>query len=169
MPNTYLKTHLKVKIKSLAAESRIIRSEELKLKRSYPARKEIVPDGSTSGHHRYINRTDAETRRMKAASFRMVMLRAHRVNDVRQEARAALLAYAFIRGRSYRAAELNSCLGRDVCETHRLCRKAADIALRFGGFDMSVRGMAAKQREAKAAEVFELWMLGKEAAVAKAA
>lgn len=63
---------LKVKIKSLAQESRIIRQEELK------------------------SRGDLRN-----------SLRLHRVNDVRHECRATLIAYNFLRGTSYTRTEPN--------------------------------------------------------------
>lgn len=62
---------LRVKVKSLAAEARIIRREE---------------------------------RRARCGRTRE-SLYLHRIRDVRGEARAALLAYAFLRGREYGAAE----------------------------------------------------------------
>lgn len=63
---------LKVKIKSLSEESRIIRKEELR------------------------SRGDLRT-----------LLRLHRVNDVRRECRATLIAYNFLRGISYIRTEPN--------------------------------------------------------------
>lgn len=63
---------LKVKIKSLSAESRIIRQEELK------------------------SRGDLRN-----------SLRLHRVNDVRHETRATLIAYNFLRGIPYPRTEPN--------------------------------------------------------------
>ena len=66
------KTYLKIKIMSLASESRIIRREEKK----WPGTS-VVYQG----------------------------LHNHRVVEVRQEARASLLAYGFLRGRSYAALE----------------------------------------------------------------
>lgn len=62
---------LRVKVKSLAAEARIIRLEE---------------------------------RRARTTAARE-SLYFHRIRDVRREARAALLAYAFIRGRDYATCE----------------------------------------------------------------
>lgn len=67
---------LKVKIKSLAAEARIIRLEE---RRALGRRK---PDGEL-----------------------YFQLRTHRIQGVRREARLSLLAYGFIRGRPYAACE----------------------------------------------------------------
>lgn len=64
--------YLKVKIKSLAAESQIIRKEE---KRSWM-------EAQRNGLH------------------------THRVIDVRQETRAALLAYAYLRGRPITSCEV---------------------------------------------------------------
>lgn len=66
------KTYLKIKIKSLAEEARIIRHEE---------KKWYGPSETRTG------------------------LYLHRVRDVRSEARAALLAYGFLRGRPYAALE----------------------------------------------------------------
>lgn len=70
------KTYLKIKIKSLAAEARIIRHEENK----WPGASDV-----RTGLH------------------------LHRVNEVRREARVALLAYGFIRGRTYQQIESNTC------------------------------------------------------------
>jgi hypothetical protein len=67
-----MKLYLKMKIMSLAAEARIIRTEEKK----WP------------GEHAVRNG-----------------LHQHRIRDVRSEARHALLAYGFLRGRDYRRLE----------------------------------------------------------------
>jgi hypothetical protein len=66
--------YLRVKIKSLAEEARIIRHEEHR----------------ASAYHR---------------GLLCAKLRDHRVKEVRPEARAALLAYAFLRGRPYTTVE----------------------------------------------------------------
>ncbi len=79
--------HLKVKIKSLAAESRIIRMEEL----------------------RQCGRT-------------RVGLQLHRVVQVREESRASLLAYAYIRGRDYLEVESSAKTPPDVTRVARLVR-----------------------------------------------
>lgn len=67
---------LKVKIKSLAEEAKIIRTEEKRI--------------SSKDYYWTIARSQ---------------LREHRINVVRKEARSALLAYACIRGKDYRAIE----------------------------------------------------------------
>lgn len=87
---------LKVKVKSLAAEARIIRLEEHRAKG-----RRVATDakGSDKGDSRplfgFKGRHDAKRE----------SLHRHRVRDVRSEARAALLAYAFIRGREYATVE----------------------------------------------------------------
>lgn len=72
------KTYLKIKIMSLAAEARIIRCEEKKW-----------PGGDTRQGYTGIREG----------------LHLHRIHEVRPEARAALVAYGFLRGRTYRAIE----------------------------------------------------------------
>lgn len=83
-----MKSHLKVKIKSLAEEARIIRHEERRaLKSATWARSRQQP---------------AE---LNAAESEYDGLYHHRTVDVRDEARAAQLAYGFLRGRAYRTIE----------------------------------------------------------------
>lgn len=74
---------LKVKIKSLAAETRIIRAEERKsLGRGRAMDAAYYPDDKKKCYATYEK------------------LRHHRIEVVRREARATHLAYAFIRGKS---------------------------------------------------------------------
>lgn len=68
---------LKIKLKSLAAEARIIRQEEMKA--------------------RFSKRPEVQDLRAQ--------MHEHRVKDIREEARATLLAYSFIRGKKYRDIE----------------------------------------------------------------
>lgn len=71
---------LKIKLKSLAAEAAIIRQEEMKLATSrLPSSRELREE-----------------------------IHNHRVSDVREETRATLLAYSFIRGKPYRLIEARS-------------------------------------------------------------
>lgn len=86
------KVHLKIKIKSLAAEAQIIRREE----QIWKARKERV-------EHRIIT-SDDETSYIEWHPT-YSSLRGHRVGTVREEARSALLAYGYLRGRTYRQIE----------------------------------------------------------------
>jgi hypothetical protein len=87
------RTYLKIKIKSLAAEARIIRREELRF-----------PGQHTTRTGLYL----------------------HRINAVRTEARAALLAYGFLRGRSYAALEAKCHIAPDQERTLRLINKYRD-------------------------------------------
>lgn len=74
-----MKTHLKVKIMSLAAEARIIRKLELRWKKA--PRKGLDP------HPMFFSLQD------------------HRKKDVRSESRSANIAYGFLRGRPYKTIE----------------------------------------------------------------
>lgn len=76
--------YLKVKLKALAAEARIIRSEEKKAKRNKTAIHEI-------GH--------------PFGDLLINSLHHHRVVIVRREARATLWAYGYLRGRAFEQVE----------------------------------------------------------------
>lgn len=77
-------THLKIKVKTLAAESRFIRQEELKHRNA--ARK------ARSKERWQV------ARRLETAHW---WLYTHRIHTVQPAARTNLLAYGFLRGRSY--------------------------------------------------------------------
>lgn len=81
--------YLKIKIKTLAEESHMIRKEEFKVKRNYRAIKER--QGLEDAYHKEVDVFWG--------------LRHHRTGPVRAETRDSLLAYAFIRGQKYRTAE----------------------------------------------------------------
>lgn len=97
------KLSLKVKIRSLAEEAKIIRAEE----------KKIISDNSIY----WIRARSA--------------LRHHRTNEVRKEARAALLAYALIRGVPYHSVERPKSKEIDIKAVQRIVDK-------FGVRGMSV-------------------------------
>lgn len=92
---------LKVKIKSLAAESRIIRQEELR------------------------SRGDLRN-----------SLRLHRVNDVRHECRATLIAYNFLRGITYQRMEPNALLLPKVREEF-LWKRVKTMVEKYGKVKLS--------------------------------
>lgn len=94
---------LKVKIKSLAEEARIIRLEERK-----------------------------SLRRKKPDTMLYQSLREHRITDVRREQRAALLAYAFIRGKAFAGLERPNSAPRDLSRVRQLVEK-------FGGMPYRAR------------------------------
>lgn len=81
------RVYLKVKLKSLAEEARIIRREEQK-----------------GGDHR-------------EGLYR------HRVDDVRSEARHTVLAYNFIRGRSYKQTEPHTITPIDINRVLKMVKK----------------------------------------------
>ncbi len=86
---------LKIKIKVLAEEARIIRHEERRIMRGarWCKCREIDTQANTISDSRrefLVEHCD---------------IHQHRVVDVRQEARAALLAYAFLRGRTLTSTE----------------------------------------------------------------
>jgi len=91
----YHKSFLKVKIKSLAEESRIIRLEERKS---------------------YVNSQREQ-------------LYLHRVCDVREESRAAQIAYAYLRGRSLSSIESGA---KPSWIRDRVYRRAHKIVQKFG-------------------------------------
>ncbi len=97
------KLSLKVKIKSLASEAKIIRAEEEKI---------------VAGNSLYWTRARS-------------CLREHRINEVRKEARAALIAYAMIRGKPYHSVEQPKSKQLDVKAVQRIVDK-------FGTRGMSV-------------------------------
>lgn len=107
---------LKIKIKSLAAESRIIRHEERKLTRSHALPHEqtiliIDPKLRPRGKVERLGMIPwARTHQVSAAEIEVMesqynSLRHHRVVEVRNEARAAQLAYGYLRGKPYAKVE----------------------------------------------------------------
>ncbi len=88
---------LKVKVKSLAAEARIIRREEQRCK-ARPADKP--------------GRTEL-----------LLQLKAHRRDTVRREARHSLLAMGYLRGRAYRAMERTCRQDPSWSEVERMVQK----------------------------------------------
>jgi hypothetical protein len=113
---------LKIKIISLAAEARIIRAEERKWprERDFPLEQRQEP-GSKK---RWVTRVE---------------LASHRRVVVRGEARSALLAYGYLRGRAYRQIEATS------HEPPNMTR-VAEIVCRFSGIHP-------KERDAKRQEL----------------
>lgn len=99
------KTFLKVKVNTLAAESRIIRKEERKALAAYR-------------RHTKVN--------LHAALQSYQALREHRVHVVRPAARSASLAYGFLRGRLYEEMER-------TCKVEPFWPDVARMVLRYGG------------------------------------
>lgn len=80
-----MNVYLKVKIKSLAAEAKIIRAEERKSSKSLDHAK--TPEARDKANARYCG------------------LRGHRTGIVREEARYSLIAYGYLRSVPYAAIE----------------------------------------------------------------
>ncbi len=88
-------SYLKIKIKSLAAEASIIRHEERKvLKSGRWHRRRDVED--------QLNTASSE---QESAYSTYRGLHQHRTVEVRHEARAALIAYGYIRGKTFTSIE----------------------------------------------------------------
>lgn len=104
-----MKTHLKIKIASLAAEAKIIKANERKWKAA--PRK-----GSADPHPMFFS------------------LQGHRLGVVRPEARCSLLAYGFLRGRRYRQLEAKCHPESDEAYKQRWNR-VQEIVARFSGGD----------------------------------
>lgn len=99
------RTYLKVKIKSLAEEARIIRHQE----RSFKARARAAKK--------------TETKQALYGTF--WGLKGHRIVDVRNEQRSTLLAYGFIRGRRYSQLE-------QKCERKPNWKRVKEIVAKYG-------------------------------------
>jgi len=102
--------HLQIKIESLAEEARIIKSHERK--RLGQARRCLKGQRSDYANTHYSQYQG---------------LREHRIRAVRREIRDSLIAYAFIRGRSYRNAEPINKKGKEAPRW----RNVIDIIGRF--------------------------------------
>ena len=126
-------SYLRVKIRSLAVEATIIRAEEQKLK-GYTVRKTrapVSPAGigkpnfrkvKTGGTIRWLRahqkEADADTKLSEYYGLHW-----HRIRDIRPEARAAQLAYGFLRGTSYHVIEKEGSVKPPFDATLRLAQK----------------------------------------------
>lgn len=111
---------LKVKIKSLAAEASIIRQDENKARHQAKLlrlRQRLSEAGLSNVQIDRLERKAAKFGRLPKkveqawldeARNRWLSLSAHRTLVVRPEARAAQLAYGYLRGRAYKTLESNA-------------------------------------------------------------
>ena len=102
---------LKVKIKSLAEEARIIRLEERRACGRRKAKTGVHPDYKV-----WVGRDDV----LRESLHR------HRIDVVRAEQRVSLLAYAYVRGVPFRAAE-------PKCATEPDWDRVRKLVEKFGG------------------------------------
>jgi hypothetical protein len=117
-----MKEFLRVKIKSLAAESKIIRHEEKIAYDNRATRRRIAKalrrglNSEARAYHTNKNLYDA--------------LYWHRKKVVRPEARAAQLAYGFIRGRAYKTIEEKTYIGD--YELLDLTKRVTELVNKYG-------------------------------------
>lgn len=110
---------LKIKIKSLAAESTFIRHEERKLKgiMHFEAQRQSFrheKDKPRPEPRKYPAPKENSQEIYDEATIKFFNLQRHRVNAVRLEARLSHLAYAFLRGQPYSLVEQST---HDVIDT----------------------------------------------------
>lgn len=91
---------LKIKTKHLSSESKIIRKEELKLKKQIRSTNKYAKDGEFTEEQMKVFRQKARDRISQLQN-----IQTHRVNKLRGEARCTHLAYGFVKGVPYRAME----------------------------------------------------------------
>lgn len=114
--------YLKVKIKSLAEEAKIIRAMEKKATKR--------------------NWTHVEPR--LGYEFKIANgLHYHRTHDVRNEARASQLAYGFLRGKKYATLEIPKVV--DDYNYKLIQKRTAEIVKNFGGYASEVEAWFAAE------------------------
>ncbi len=133
------RSYLKIKIVSLAAEARLIRAEENRWfltadgarvsRKEQRAAAEEIPATAENRTARRLSRSWLRN------GVHRTGLRTHRLCVVRPEARAALLAYGFIRGRRYRQIEATAVVPPNWKRVYELVQRyglvMADIKARF--------------------------------------
>jgi hypothetical protein len=117
---------LRVKLKSLTAEARIIRFEERRTKRTWRRLAE--------------RQAHKNPQAIPALHDTFDSLHRHRTCDVRVETRAALLAYAMLRKRPYELVEKPGARKPPLA-------KVADLVSRFGGVELGRETALAQVRD----------------------
>lgn len=139
------RVYLKIKLKSLAAESRIIRHEERKRKVSRANRGVRHNGGGKLSPE--VHKVAVETRKYKAerrakrrsrdwypkSVAELHELQLHRRNVVSKEARLTHIAYAYIRGRTL--AQTDGCKGLLPDDWRRIATMVKKYASKDGGVD----------------------------------
>lgn len=135
-----MKTYLKIKICSLAAEAKIIKREERRWFKHISSK--AISDPNKMGEPIRIKHFYKKDHPLRMA------LRAHRIDDVRTECRSAHIAYGYLRGRCYKQIE-NKCYVAPNWE------RIAELIRKYGG-SQYVNVEARK----KLAEDLKLWSMG---------
>lgn len=158
-------TFLRVKIRSLAMEARIIRHEENKC---CPKRRAVFNPVPTEHqkHHEwsvdgYVHTRYEKVKHGAEPRDEYWPLRWHRIGDVRNEQRSALLAYGFLRGRTYARIESYSLVPPSF-------NRVVELVVKFGGdriikfaeqYQIPIAGKADKL-SAIAAPLIQKWLEG---------
>ncbi len=114
-----MKAYLRIKIKSLGAEIRMIRQDTL----YWRARK------------RHQTKTNHKNQPRSAAIFWGLR---HHADELSQEVRCALLAYGFLRGRRYDQIERNPSHRPNAAQIARI----TDLVMKYGEGKFATRGEA---------------------------
>jgi hypothetical protein len=122
---------LRVRNKELAQEARFIRHEEKRIK----SRQKIMFSRYYTAGGEYSHDADLD---FDSKSAEFWELRKHRTWDVRNHARAGLLAYAFLRGKPYRSVERKTYDSEWKLE--RIKKEVKRLVAKFGkeNFDQEV-------------------------------
>jgi len=149
--------YLKVKLKSLAEEARIIRREEVR--RRAPRRKTFQARYGEQWLEPYTEaiarwRADARVQRERHELYH------HRVDDVRSEARHTLIAYAFLRGKGFDSLMgRNGLFGRGEMRSYKInWKRVFTLVERYGArsFWTKELGQTAADADVKAAQVAQM-------------
>lgn len=120
------RNHLKIKLKSLAEEQRIIRSEERKARKIDLRVWKYYKGDAVYAPTWCASRGDNID--LYEACHRERSLNYHRINDVKPEIRASHIAYGLLRGLSYKQIEVGA-------KTEPKWKRVESIYKAFGGKD----------------------------------
>lgn len=135
-----MKVYLKIKIKSLAEEAKMIRREERKQNPGHRAR--VRARRILSGHRNPVMKEGMTVEQVHARARKILRpanekamdsfwgLRFHRTEEVRDEARSSHVAYGFLRGRPYKTVENSAKTEPDWTRVEQLVKKYGEDDVR---------------------------------------
>ena len=132
--------YLKIKLKSLAAEARIIRHEETKWKlrsRPYRRARDAAYAAYLASTANQMPELPEEAQKLSRHDTIFWKLREHRTFEVRSEARNTVIAYGYLRGLPYAAIEQKS-------ETSPDWNRIAKMIEKYGTKDVLEKRMPLK-------------------------
>lgn len=127
-----MKVYLKIKIKSLAEEAKMIRREERKQNPGHRARvrarRYLAGKTKACASHETHARKQAEAKKVLRQRSEKAMdaffgLRHHRTIEVRDESRSSHVAYGFLRGLDYKRVENSAKTEPDWTRVEQLVKK----------------------------------------------